>query len=75
MAKKKKAKTALDEALPSPTVSVSAANRLPIRNAITAFLAKMEVENGRFLRVAIDAYRDELEVQLRKSGQATGDSD
>ena len=31
------------------------------------FLKAMEVENSRFLKVAIEAYGDEVEAQLRKA--------
>jgi hypothetical protein len=33
------------------------------------FLKAMEVENSRFLKVAIQAYGDELDSQLRKGGR------
>jgi hypothetical protein len=38
-----------------------------IKELIMQFLKKMETENARFLKVTLDAYRDELEAQLRKT--------
>jgi hypothetical protein len=63
----KKARVALEEALPPPTASVSAANRTKIKDTIMHFVKDIKSENARFLREAADAYRDELEVQLGKT--------
>jgi hypothetical protein len=48
--------------LPPPATTVGAANRKSIKEAIMQFLKAMEVENSRFLKVAIQAYGDELDA-------------
>lgn len=65
----KEAGQALEAGLPPPTTAISAANRTNIKESIMQFLKKMETENARFLKVALDAYRDELEAQLRKTAR------
>jgi hypothetical protein len=65
----KEARQALEAGLPPPTTAVSAANRANIKESIMQFLKKMETENARFLKVALDAYRDELDLQLRKTAR------
>jgi TIR domain len=62
----KVAKSALDEALPPPEVAVTEVNRPQIREAIAAFIARMAVENARFMRVAVESFREELDIQLRR---------
>ena len=66
----KEARAALDAALPPPSAPVDASNRSKIREAILAFLDQMAAENARFLRAAVDAYREELELQLRTPSQS-----
>jgi hypothetical protein len=66
----KEARAALDEALPPSSVPINGSNRSQIKEAIEKFLNQMAVENARFLRVAVDAYREELEVQLRVPAQS-----
>jgi hypothetical protein len=60
------ARQALERGLPPPATTVGPENRKSIKAAIMQFLKVMEVENSRFLKVAIQAYGDELEAQLRK---------
>ncbi len=61
----KEARGQLDASLPAPTTQVSNANRIRIKEAISTFLERMAPENTRFLRTALEAYKDELEVELR----------
>jgi TIR domain len=63
------ARQTLERGLPPPGTTVGAGNRKSIKEAIMQFLKAMEVENSRFLKVAIQAYGDELEAQLRKGGR------
>jgi hypothetical protein len=60
------AKSALDKTLPAPEAAITGANRHQIRDAIAAFLAKMAIENARFMRMAVDSFREELDIQLRR---------
>jgi TIR domain len=62
------AKTKLEAALPSPETTIDRNNRKAVKTAIETFLATMGDENSRFLLTAVDAYRDELTMQLRKTG-------
>jgi hypothetical protein len=61
------ARQALDNSLPPLTTAIDATNRGNIRSAIMQFLKTIERENSRFLKVAIQAYCEELDVQLRKT--------
>jgi len=63
----KEARDELDRALPSITSGIGEPERKKIRPAILEFLRKVEPENVRFLQTALEAYREELAIQLRKS--------
>jgi hypothetical protein len=58
------ARQALEANLPPASAAVGSENRAGIKNAILTFLKTMREENTRFLRVAVEAYRDELAKQL-----------
>jgi hypothetical protein len=63
----KEARQTLETSLPPPTAAVGGENRAGTKASILAFLKKMEAENSRFLRVALEAYQDELTQQLHKT--------
>jgi hypothetical protein len=63
----KEARQSLDDGLPPPNTPISTEIRKTIKEAIVQFLKKMESENSRFLKVAVAAYSEELEVELRKT--------
>lgn len=58
------ARQTLEANLPPATAAVSSENRAGIKSAILTFLKIIREENTRFLRIAIEAYRDELAKQL-----------
>jgi hypothetical protein len=60
----KEARETLENNLPPASAAVSSENRAGIKRAILTFLQTIGDENIRFLRVAIDAYHDELAKQL-----------
>lgn len=62
----KEARQKLEASLPPSNASVTVATRQLVKEAILTFLKEMEVENSRFLQVALDAYKEELEGELRK---------
>jgi TIR domain len=63
----KDARQTLEESLPPANTAISAVNRANIKESIMLFLKTMETENARFLKTALEAYRDELDAQLRNS--------
>jgi hypothetical protein len=69
-----KAKAKLEANLPPSGAPVTQENRPEIRSAILTFLGETEDQNARFLKAALEAYRDELEQQLRtrKSVKTSG---
>lgn len=60
----KEARQALDAGLP-PTLT-GAESRARAKAAVLQFLTTIEAENARFLKIALEAYREELDVQLRR---------
>jgi hypothetical protein len=69
-----RAKTTFEASLPDSAAPIGPDNRPKIRSAILTFLSKIEDQNARFLRAALEAYQDELDNQLRKKNvmPATG---
>jgi hypothetical protein len=69
-----RAKTTFEASLPDSAAPIGPDNRPKIRSAILTFLNQIEDQNARFLRAALEAYKDELDNQLRKKNviPATG---
>ena len=62
----REARQEFDAAIPSPATPVDAQTRSGIKTAILRFLQKMESQNSRFLKTALEAYGEELNAQLRR---------